>query len=126
MTSLSLQEEPEQGWLAKGSHAAHGSVDGIASNNCVTGKRDEIAAGPAGGLGRRIVRAEDLGAAREHGIPAPGVVGARFLGFGVGAGADEVAFLDQRGNLGGGTVVALDEGGVGLARLGIGKEDAPS
>ncbi len=46
------------------------------------------------------------------------------FGVGIGAGADEVALLDEGGDVGGGAVVALDEGGVGPAGLGVGEEDA--
>jgi hypothetical protein len=68
----------------------YGSIDGITSNNCVAGKRHEIAARPRGGLGGWVACAEDLRAGGKHGIPASGVAAPRFLCVRVGAGADEI------------------------------------
>jgi hypothetical protein len=80
--------------------------------------------GPACGFVDRVVGAEHLGAAGDHGIACGGVVGAGFLGVGVGAGADEIALADESGDVGGGAIVALEEGGVGLTGFGVGEDDA--
>jgi len=79
---------------------------------------------PASGLVDGVVGAEELGAACEHGVAGGGVVDAGFFGVGVGAGADEIALPDEGRDVGGRTVVTLEEGRVGLAGIGVGEDDA--
>lgn len=89
------------------------SVDWIAASGCVTRKGNHVVSRPASRLIHRIVGAEDLGAARHHGIARGGVIDAGFLGVGVGACANEITLANERGDIVGGTVVALDEAASG-------------
>src|ERR1700746_217169 len=63
------------------------SVHRIAARDGVTRERNYVLTGPARGFVNGIIGAEHLGAAGHHGITAGGIVGAGFLGVGVGAGA---------------------------------------
>ena len=89
-----------------------------------SGERHEEVSIPWRGLRGGIVGAKDLRSAGDHGVATGGVVGAGFLGVGIGAGANEVAFAYQLGDLAGGAIVALEERGVGLAGIGVGEENS--
>jgi len=61
-------------------NTAVGFVDGIAAGVEFFRERDDVAAGPGGGLAHGIVCAEDLGTALHHGIAIGGAVGAALFG----------------------------------------------
>ena len=104
--------------------ASGGGVHRVAAGNSFSRQGDDEASGPAGWFVDRVIRAEELGSACHHCVASGGVVGAGLFGVGVGAGADEITFAHERGDVVCGTVVALDEGGIGLPGFGVGKEDA--
>lgn len=99
-------------------------VDGVTAGFDVAGQGDDVMAFPAGGFINGVIGAEELAAAGYHGIADGGVIGACFLCVAVGTGADEIAFADEVGDVGGGAVVTLDEGCVGTAGIGVSEDDA--
>ncbi len=79
---------------------------------------------PASRLRGWIVGAEDLGAAGDELIAAVGVIRASLFRVDISTCPDEVALADKGRDVARRTVVALDKGGVRVARFRVGEEDA--
>src|SRR5260370_13873532 len=104
--------------------ATSGSIDRVAASNSFSRKHHDEVAWPARRLVDRVVRAEQLGAASDHGVANRSVVGPRLLGIGVSTGTNEIALLDKCRDLGGRPFVGLDESGIRLSRRRGGQDDA--